>query len=325
MNMHPDRPLVSIVTPAHNEEQYVAECIESVLKQTYDNWEFVILDNCSADKTSEIAQQYAASDPRLRVVRCENLVPAAANFNRALRLISSRSKYCKMVLADDWIMPDCIERMVALMEENPTMGLVGAYTLQDHTILCQGLSYQKCGVYSGREICRQRLMGGPYIFGSQTSVMYRSDLVRKTDPFFNESNPHGNDSEACFELLKDSDFGFIFQVLTYSRERAGSLYSESRKINASAADILRELNRFGPTFLSPDEFSNSLTNVVKKYYEFLASNIFRFRGKHFWTFHKDRFRAEGIPFSYLELALGLLRKVNERFQVRPRDQLKWGL
>ena len=318
-------PLVSIVTPAHNEEQYIAECIESVLRQTYENWEFVILDNSSADKTSEIAQRFAASDPRIRVVRCESLVPAVPNFNRALRLMSSTSKYCKMVLADDWIMPDCLERMVALMEGNPNVGLVGAYTLQDRTLLCQGLSYRSEGVFSGREVCRQRLMGGPYVFGSQTSVLYRADLVRAREAFFNESNPHGADSESCFELLKGSDFGFVFQVLTYSRERAGSLYAESRNINASAADILREVNRFGPYFLSPVEFSESLKTVVRKYYEFLASNIFRFRGEHFWGFHKERFRAEGLEFSYAGLFLGLMRKIVQRFQVRPRDQLKWGL
>ncbi|MFZ1974630.1 MAG: glycosyltransferase family 2 protein, partial [Candidatus Acidiferrales bacterium] len=60
-------PLVSIVTPAYNEENYLAECVESVLAQTYTNWDYTIVNNCSTDATLAIAQKYAAGDPRIRV------------------------------------------------------------------------------------------------------------------------------------------------------------------------------------------------------------------------------------------------------------------
>src|ERR1039458_8021732 len=112
-------PLVSIVTPAYNEEKYLAECIESVLGQTYPNWDYTIVKDCSTDGTLAIAMKYSAQDPRIRVIGNDTLVPAIANFNIALRQISSTSKYCKIVLADDWIFPECVERMVASMEQYP--------------------------------------------------------------------------------------------------------------------------------------------------------------------------------------------------------------
>ena len=113
-------PLVSIVTPAYNEEKYLSTCIESVLAQTYSNWDYTIVNNCSTDRTLAIAQEYAAKDPRIRVITNNTFIPAIANLNTAFRQISPASKYCKMVLADDWMFPECLERMVAVMEEHPS-------------------------------------------------------------------------------------------------------------------------------------------------------------------------------------------------------------
>src|ERR1700745_3382463 len=188
-------PLVSIVTPAYNEEKYLSECIESVLAQTYSNWDYTIVNNYSTDRTLAIAKEYAAKDSRIRVITNNTFIPAIANLNAAFRQVSPGSKYCKMVLADDWMFPECLERMVAVMEENPSVGIVGAYGMDGRWVLWIGVPYHS-GVMSGREICRQRLMGAPYVFGSPTSVLFRSDLVRSRDPFYNEWNVQA-DSEAC--------------------------------------------------------------------------------------------------------------------------------
>ena len=61
------QPLISVVTPVYNTEKYLAECIASVLGQTYQNWEYVIVNNCSTDKSLEIAQRYVQEIPRIRV------------------------------------------------------------------------------------------------------------------------------------------------------------------------------------------------------------------------------------------------------------------
>ena len=78
-------PLVSIVTPVYNGESYLAECIESVCAQTYSNWEYVIVDNRSTDRTREIAENYAGKDPRIRVHVNETFLPLMQNWNHALR------------------------------------------------------------------------------------------------------------------------------------------------------------------------------------------------------------------------------------------------
>jgi len=63
-----DAPLVSVVTPVYNGAEFLPQCIESVLAQTYRNWDFTIVNNCSTDDTLSVCLKYAAIDPRIRVV-----------------------------------------------------------------------------------------------------------------------------------------------------------------------------------------------------------------------------------------------------------------
>ncbi|MGE4055219.1 MAG: glycosyltransferase family 2 protein, partial [Vicinamibacterales bacterium] len=127
-------PLVSVVTPVYNGERYLVECIESVLKQTHANWEYIVNDNCSTDGTAAIVKQYAALDGRIRYYRNEQFVRAIPNHNIALSLISRESRYCKVLQADDWLYPECLDRMVALAEANPSVGVVIAYRLEDRWV-----------------------------------------------------------------------------------------------------------------------------------------------------------------------------------------------
>ena len=79
------QPLVSIVTPVYNDAEYLAKCIESVLAQTYQHWDYTIVDNCSTDGSADIACTYAAKDPRIRVHGNSRFLKAIANHNMALR------------------------------------------------------------------------------------------------------------------------------------------------------------------------------------------------------------------------------------------------
>ena len=82
------QPLVSVVTPFYNEEKYLAECIKSVLAQTYATWEYIIVNNCSTDKSLEIAKVYQERDPRIRIYNNEMFLNQIENFNYILRQIS---------------------------------------------------------------------------------------------------------------------------------------------------------------------------------------------------------------------------------------------
>jgi len=293
-------PLVSVVTPVYNGASYLRECIESVLGQTYGNWDYTIVNNCSTDRTLDIALEYAAQNPRIRVHNNEAFVRVIENHNIAFRQISPQSKYCKVVAADDWIFPECLEKMVRLAEEHPSVAIVGAYGLCGTTVVHNGLPYPST-VVPGRELCRKSHMGEVYVFGAPTSVLFRSDIVRQRHTFYNEDNFHA-DTEACYEFLELHDFGFVHQVLTFRREQEESLTSYSMKINTYLPSILYILLRYGPKYLSDEELKFQLRKMLRGYYRYLGQQIFKWRGREFWSFHSKKLAAVGYPLSAARLA-----------------------
>ncbi len=301
------QPLVSVVTPVYNEEKNIAECIESLLDQTYRNWECIIANNCSTDNSGRIAREYAARDARIRVEDNPQFLRAVANYNNALRRISPVSKYCKIVFADDWIFPECLERMVGVAEECPSVGIVGAYGLQGRQVMWAGLPYPSRRV-PGREVCRKLFLEDLYIFGTATSLLFRADLVRNRDPFYNESNLHC-DSETCLALLKTVDFGFVHQVLTFTRVRENSLFAFSTEMNTFIAGRLHDLVTHGPDCLGPEEFEGCLNRKLDEYYGFLARSLFRHRSKKFWEYHKGKLTEVGVGFSRVRMARAVLSKL----------------
>ncbi len=294
-------PLVSVVTPVHNGESYLRECIESVLAQTYPHWDYTIVNNCSTDQTHEIAHEYAARDPRIRIWNSETFVRVEPSYNNAFRQISPESKYCKVVGADDWLFPECLEKMVGLAEEHPTVAIVGAYGLMGATVHCQGLPYPGTSV-SGRDMCRRRLLGGPYVFGTPTSLLFRADIVRSRHAFFNESNFHC-DSEACLEVLEHHDFGFVHQVLTFQRVREDSMTSFSETMQTYLSCFLLEVVKYGPKYLSAEERKTRINELLKRYYYFLGKQIYNRRDQEFWNYHKNQLAALGYPMSLPRLTV----------------------
>ncbi len=317
--MTASEPLVSVVTPVYNEQQHLAECIESVLSQTHRNWNYTIVDNCSTDSSLAIAQRYATADRRIRVVRNSHFLTSLQNCNAALRHVTEASSYCKVVLGDDWIYPECLERMVAVAEANPAVGIVSAYALEGERVTLTGLPYRTT-VVSGLDACRQHLLARRYVFGTQTSVLYRAGLVRRRDPFFNESNAHA-DTEACFEICREADFGFVHQVLTFTRIRPQSLYARALAIETPIAFRLRLLVKYGPACLTPDELTSALNEHVKQYYRFLGKSLLVRRDREFWDFHRTSLMESGLGYSRARVAHGMLLTVADAL-LRPKDVVK---
>lgn len=294
-------PLVSIVTPFFNTEEYLAECIESVLRQSYQNWECILVNNCSKDRSFEIANSYAQRDSRIRIFTNEIFLTQPQNYNRALRLISTQSKYCKIVQADDWIFPDCLMEMVRVAETNPSVGIVGAYRLDDVKVNCDGLPYPST-IVSGTEICRLSLLEGLFVFGSATSLLFRSDIIRSRDPFYNESSRH-EDTEACYEILQNHNFGFVHKVLTFTRRKNESTTTLLRQFDPYyLLDQLIVVLRYGRWYLSETEYEKCLRIVESKYYRFLGERwLWSKNRKKLLGYHREGLENAGDQFSFSKL------------------------
>ena len=107
---------VSIITPSWNSEKYIEKTIESVQKQTYMNWEMIVVDDCSTDRTVEIVEKISKEDPRVRIIRQEVNGGAAKARNRSL--CEATGRYIAYLDADDIWKPTKLEKQVEFMKAN---------------------------------------------------------------------------------------------------------------------------------------------------------------------------------------------------------------
>ena len=285
------RPLVSVVTPFYNTAPYLAECIESVLVQSYSQFEYILMDNCSTDGSSEIAATYASRDSRIRLIRCSQFLSQLQNYNRALAEISDASTYCKIVQADDWIFPECLQLMVQAFEQSESIGLISSYWLEGNELRGSGLPPQTT-ILPGRECARWYLRTGIGIFGTQTQVMYRSSLVRNHKSFYNDSFLFA-DLQKHIEILEHWDFGFINQVLSFSRRDNvnESILQDQEPFEPFQLLEYVIAQRYAPVFLEAGEAESIITRYKRRYYRDLARAAFRLKGRAFWRYHKAGLRA----------------------------------
>ncbi len=212
-------PLVSVIIPVYNGGEYFDKCLESILNQTYQNWECIINNNCSEDDTLETAQKYIKKDKRFKLFSNEKFLRMTPNWNVACSKADPSSKYLKILGADDWLFPESIEKMVKVMEENPSVGICSSYRLTDKRVEMYGLDIWDGNVFDGKEILYGQLTRILDISGSNSTVMFSREHMKKIPRYpivFDETTYH-EDTELEYEMMNISDVGFVFQVLSYTR------------------------------------------------------------------------------------------------------------
>jgi glycosyltransferase involved in cell wall biosynthesis len=304
-----DAPLVSVVTPVHNTAEFLSTCIESVLSQTYPRFEYIIVENRSTDRSGEVADRYASIDNRIRVFRTDSLLPQVANYNYALSLISGDSSYTKICQADDWLFPRCLEEMVHLGERHPNVGIVSSYYVRESEVMNVGV-HPSTEVLVDGEACRRHLLNGEFLFGSPTSVLYRSDLVRERQPFYEEGRLH-EDTELCFDVLDEVDFGFVHQVLSFSRAQPGSIMTSTSDLLPEALDRVIVAERYGHRYLTEPRLSVAREHALAEYYDGLARRVLRRlvrRGDPtFWEHHRRGLETVELRIERMRLLRSLAR------------------
>lgn len=181
------QPKISICIPVYNCEKFIGAAIESVLAQSYKNYELIILNNCSTDNTAKIIGKY--NDSRIRVVDQKINIGAAGNWNCALR--ESSGKYLKILCADDIIYPDCILKQVECLESSVNRGVVLTCSRRDvideigRKILTRGFRGVE-GVYPGCQAIRKTLRAGANLVGEMGAVLFRVEALPAVGDFDGE-------------------------------------------------------------------------------------------------------------------------------------------
>lgn len=207
--------LVSIVMPSYNTEQYIAESITSVLKQTYSNWELLIVDDCSSDNTDTIVQPFLL-DGRIRYIKTSKNSGAALSRNRALR--EAKGKWIAFLDSDDLWMPDKLQKQVSFMEKN---GYHFSYT--NYAEIDEAGKPLNIIVTGPRRISKTSFFN--YCWPGCLTVMYDREIVGLIQiPDIKKNNDYAMWLKVCRKL----DCYLLAEVLAeYRRGRVGSISTQS--------------------------------------------------------------------------------------------------
>lgn len=311
MSRH-DEPLVCVLTPVYNGEEFLEECILSLRAQTYQNFRHIIVNNCSTDRTLEVAMRLAAEDPRIEVHSNDAFVSVIENHNIAFRKTLQDAKYCKILSGDDALFPDFLERMVATAERYPSAGFVGCYQISGTRIRWQGFPYPKT-LLNGRELCRKMLYSrDPSIgFGTPTSVLYRADLVRMSDDFYPNNSVHA-DTSVFYRYLADCDYAFVYQVLCIERLAEDSTTPRAARMREEYPGTLNDVIEYGHHYLSQIERNEMLDDLIRLYHKTLAADLMSLKGTEFLAYHRQRLAELGYPLkNSMLLKAGLAKLASE--------------
>ena len=302
--MSVSEPFVTVLTPFLDTDAYLEQCIESVLAQTYSNFEYLLVNNQSTDRSVPIAEAYAAKDSRIRVVHTPTPFSQIENYNFSIGLASPKSAYIKFAQADDWLFPSCLTEMVALAEANPSISLVSSYSLRETQVWGSGLP-AKVTFLPGREALRLYFLKSFFLFGSPTTVLYRAKVVEDRSPFYPERSLHP-DTEAVFEILLEGNFGFVHQVLSFTRMQDDSITGRVRDFSPNSLDRVIIVKRYGRRCLDEAEYDHVSNDALNWYYDEIAGKCLRSwpggPSPEFWNYHKDGLATIGEHLDRMRIA-----------------------
>ncbi|GAA1860887.1 hypothetical protein GCM10009836_46290 [Pseudonocardia ailaonensis] len=215
---------VAVCVPVYNKELFLAETMQSILDQTFTDFELVVLDNASSDDSVAIATKF--SDPRVRVEQNATTVPPTVNFNRVVRL--SSAPFVLVVMADDILDPDLLERQVDALESAPDLAMVA---VRHHNIDEDGhvVARDRClrtpdllGRRTRTELLRRAVRHGGNPIGGPTAVLFRRTAFDAAAGFAEDEPFFSTDISMWLRLTRHGDYLGLPETRCRFRLNSGS-------------------------------------------------------------------------------------------------------
>lgn len=172
--------LVSIITPSYKSERFISQTIESVLAQTYQNWEMIIVDDMSPDNSNDIIEQYIQKDTRIKLIKLDkNSGPAVAR-NRAIK--EAKGRYIAFLDADDLWHKDKLEKQIKFMNDNDLSFTYSSYDLidEDNSNLGRFITKDEITYHSMLRTCSVGCLTAIYDTMKLDKV-YMPDILKRQD------------------------------------------------------------------------------------------------------------------------------------------------
>ena len=243
---------VSIIMPSYNTGRFISETIESVLAQSYSDWELIIVDDCSTDDTDEMIGQYL-TDERIRYIKNKNNSGAAVSRNRALR--EAKGKWIAFLDSDDLWEPDKLKKQIAFMENNGYHFSYTNYIEIDEESAPNGKS-----VTGPKRITKHGMYN--YCWMGCLTVMYDAETVGLIQI---EDIKKNNDYAIWLKVCKKANCYLLNENLARYRKRNGSISNHGYiKLIKWHYKLFREAEKNNPISSVVLTVRNLLFGVIKK-------------------------------------------------------------
>lgn len=244
--------LVSIIMPSYNTGRFISETIESVLAQSYSNWELIIVDDCSKDNTDDVVSQYLA-DERIRYIKNETNSGAAVSRNRALR--EAKGKWIAFLDSDDLWEQDKLKNQIAFMVNNDYH-----FSYTNYVEIDEESSPNGKRVTGPKRITKHGMYN--YCWMGCLTVMYDAETVGFIQI---EDIKKNNDYAMWLKICKKSNCYLLDETLARYRKRSGSISNHGYlKLIKWHYKLYREAENKNPVSSSVLTIRNLFFGVIKK-------------------------------------------------------------
>lgn len=245
------KDLVSIIMPSYNTAKFIEETIDSVLAQTYTNWELIIVDDCSTDDTDVVVAKY--EDSRIRYLKNEKNSGAAVSRNRALR--EAKGRWIAFLDSDDLWTPDKLEKQIRFMEENHY-----SYSYTNYLEIDEASKPLGVRVTGPKRITKAGMYA--YCWPGCLTVMYDAGVVGLVQIADIKKN---NDYAMWLKAIHKANCWLLDENLAFYRKRAGSISRHSyTALIKWHYKLFCEANGYGKLASVILTFGNLAFGVLKK-------------------------------------------------------------
>jgi len=232
------KPMVSILIPTYNSEKYIEETIESALSQTYKDFEIIIVDNASTDKTYQIIQNFAKKYSNIKIFKNEENLGPIKNWMRCIEEASG--KYGKILWSDDLIKDTFLEKSVGVLEKNQDIGFIFSSAIIFGDISKEKTFYtitNKSGIYDTKSFIEGILYDKDYPNSPACGLFRLEDLkknllLRIPNNFNSDASVHAIGNDLLIYLLAAKDyekFAYINESLSMFRAHSDSITISTKK------------------------------------------------------------------------------------------------
>lgn len=213
-------PKISIIVPVYNTEKYISRCIESILKQTFKDFELILINDGSKDRSAEICNFYSKKDSRVRVFHNDN---RGVSYSRNYGISMSNGKYIMFCDSDDYVAKDWCEELYKTILKYPNSWIsCCAYTINNESKKMEGIeNFTEKITYLDKSDYWISVRRGTS--GACWNKIFRKDLIDKFNIKFNENHELGEDVEFTIDYLKECDSivlvnKYLYYYIMYKKE-----------------------------------------------------------------------------------------------------------